>query len=336
MDIIITKVIHFGQFFMDNLTEHPIITTLTIIGVLTLAIVILFSLKSIYNYILRRKKDLFKIYGPGWAIITGGTDGIGLAYAKQLAARGFDICIIARNPSKLSLKALEIKEYAIKHGKRESTVDVKTVVFDFKYKNNPADYVELGKELEVLGENIAILVNNVGVAYILSFQDFEFDMLNELVSVNIFSQLMLSRIIIPKMLKRDKRTAIVNISSALGDVGFPYFSVYCATKAFNTALSKNLALELKSDNIDIMGVKCGRVNTSRNQHGGKGILIQNAEEAAISQLAQLGYNSETSGSWQHALGALQMYFMPDLLKLKIGKIARTQYIKKEEEILKEE
>jgi short-subunit dehydrogenase len=54
------------------------------------------------------------MYGNGqrgvWAVVTGGSDGIGLAMCHELAAQGFNICIVSRNKEKIETKLLEIRE----------------------------------------------------------------------------------------------------------------------------------------------------------------------------------------------------------------------------------
>lgn len=52
-----------------------------------------------------QRNDLTKVYGIGaWAVITGGTDGIGFGFCEELACKGFNICIISRSKQKLEKK----------------------------------------------------------------------------------------------------------------------------------------------------------------------------------------------------------------------------------------
>jgi len=59
----------------------------------------------------RQELDLLKRYGgPGtWALVTGASDGIGAEYCKQLAAKGFNICLVSRTVLKLQLVEAEVK-----------------------------------------------------------------------------------------------------------------------------------------------------------------------------------------------------------------------------------
>merc|ERR1719450_829776 len=95
------------------------------------------------------KKDLKK-YGS-WAVVTGATDGIGKAIAKQLAKRGINIVLISRSSDKLTTVAEELVTF---------NVQVKTITYDFSDANN---YGQIAEEIEDL--DIGILVNNVGISY---------------------------------------------------------------------------------------------------------------------------------------------------------------------------
>jgi 17beta-estradiol 17-dehydrogenase / very-long-chain 3-oxoacyl-CoA reductase len=67
------------------------------------------------------ERDLKKIYGDGWAIVTGATDGIGKALAFELAHRGFKVCLISRSAEKL--KQVE-KELVAKYKVSTATVQI--------------------------------------------------------------------------------------------------------------------------------------------------------------------------------------------------------------------
>ena len=73
-----------------------------------------------------RKQDLFKKYGGfgSWAVVSGGSDGIGLEYCKELARQGFNICMVARNEQKMIEKLAEVKEV-------NSAIETKYIVANF-------------------------------------------------------------------------------------------------------------------------------------------------------------------------------------------------------------
>lgn len=60
----------------------------------------LFFVKQVVRF-AKRPHDLLKRYGGGWAVITGGSDGIGLGFGEELAKLGFNIVVISRNKQKI-------------------------------------------------------------------------------------------------------------------------------------------------------------------------------------------------------------------------------------------
>lgn len=91
-------------------------------------------------------------YGP-WAVVTGGTDGIGRQYARQLAKRGLNIILISRNAEKLRATAQEL----------EVDFRVRTHVIVADLSEGRHIYPEIARQLQ--GKEIGILVNNAGVMY---------------------------------------------------------------------------------------------------------------------------------------------------------------------------
>ena len=68
------------------------------------------SLKFLYSYALQGQHNLLKLYGKEdtWAVVTGGSDGIGLQFCHELAKQGFNICIVARNAQKIESRLKEV------------------------------------------------------------------------------------------------------------------------------------------------------------------------------------------------------------------------------------
>ena len=90
-------------------------------------------LGSFKRHYLRGTYDIYKRYNKGdsWVVVTGGSDGIGLEICHQMAARGFNVCIVGRTQSKIEEKLRELEKYKIK---------TKYVVFDFASLVHIQDY----------------------------------------------------------------------------------------------------------------------------------------------------------------------------------------------------
>ena len=184
---------------------------------------LLSAIYSCYKYTLRPSKDLKKRYGDGWAIVTGASDGIGKAYAFELARRGFKVGLIARNKEKLNAVAEEIK--------KTYNTETKCVVFDFNVFYTDEVIAKLKEELEVF-DKVWLLINNAGVFYVgLIHQMLDKDVQN-LLNVNVYGLVFMTKILLPKLLENDKRSGIINIGSGATRFFYSNFTPYSGTKAF--------------------------------------------------------------------------------------------------------
>ena len=111
-------------------------------------------LSAFFKYFLRPGKNLKKL--GEWAVITGATDGIGKAYAKALAKKGFNIVLISRTESKLIDTKDEITA-------KYPSVSVKYVVCDYSKFDQASTQATVKSAIS--GLQIGILINNVGVSY---------------------------------------------------------------------------------------------------------------------------------------------------------------------------
>lgn len=181
----------------------------------------------------------FKQYGD-WVVVTGGSDGIGKAIATEFAKCGMHVCILARTKSKL--------EDVEQHIKSEYHVNVKTIVVDFRDDDDIYDQIK--EDLE--GLNVAVLVNNVGMAYLrpsahLDIPDHE-KYSTDTINVNVKSMIKLTGIILPRMVS-NKGGIVVNISSVIGSRNSPLFAVYGATKSFMITFTEALRQEYQQSGI---------------------------------------------------------------------------------------
>ena len=88
--------------------------TVSIIGSLWLLNFVFTFLYNVITLCCRCKQDLYKKYGDrngqSWAVVTGGSDGIGLEMSNQLAGYGFNVCIVSRNLEKIEQKIAELRQ----------------------------------------------------------------------------------------------------------------------------------------------------------------------------------------------------------------------------------
>ncbi|XP_037497767.1 very-long-chain 3-oxoacyl-CoA reductase 1 [Jatropha curcas] len=209
--------------FIDKLKDQPLwFLVLFFLGSLSLLKLFFAVLKWVYVNFLRPAKDLKK-YGS-WALVTGPTDGIGKAFAFQLARKGLNLVLVGRNADKL-------KDVSDSILSRYSKVQIKTVVVDFS--GDIDDGVKRIKET-VEDLDVGVLINNVGVSYPYArfFHELDEELLKNLIKVNVEGTTKVTQAVLPGMLKR-KKGAIVNIGSGAAIVipSDPLYAVYAATKA---------------------------------------------------------------------------------------------------------
>ena len=183
--------------------------------------------------------------------ITGASSGIGAACARKFAKEGYILLLNARSVDKLQAIKTELENV---YG-----TDVHILPF------NVRDREAAAKALTTLPESyqtIDILVNNAGLAL---GMDKEYEGTEEnydtMIETNITALLMITRLIVPSMVKRGKGH-IINIGSVAGDVAYPGGSVYCATKAAVKVLSDGLRMDLVDTPLRVTNVKPGLVETN--------------------------------------------------------------------------
>ncbi|CAK9172369.1 unnamed protein product [Ilex paraguariensis] len=179
-------------------------------------------LKWVFITFLRPPKNL-RNYGS-WALITGSTDGIGKAFAFKLAQKGLNLILVSRNFNKLNEVSTEI------HAQYRNT-QIKIIVLNFS-----GDVAAGVREMEaaIEGLEVGVLINNVGVTYSEArlFHEVEEEVWMNVVRVNLVGTSLVTRAVLPGMIKR-RRGAIVNIGSGAAIVvpSHPLYAIYAATKA---------------------------------------------------------------------------------------------------------
>jgi len=254
------------------------------------------------------KKDISKCYGKGtWAIITGASDGIGKGFAFTLAKKGFNLVLLARSESKLAQTQKEITQIY-------PSIVVKYIIADFKNSTQPEFIEQIYKQIKDL--DISLLINNVGVASIEPFCETTESKIHELFVVNMAPQVFLSRKIIPLMLKREKRSGIVNVSSMTGTCPLPYDALYSSSKAFNDYLSRALSIECHKK-IDIISLRPFYVSTKMVFNREAGIFTITPEECAEGCLQDLGTHHVTYGHYKHAIQGFVWDIIPKWIVIRL-------------------
>jgi NAD(P)-dependent dehydrogenase (short-subunit alcohol dehydrogenase family) len=187
------------------------------------------------------------------ALVTGATEGIGRAIAFALGRAGYRVGVCARTPSRLRALLDDLRLAGVTaHG---SPADVGVA----------ADVAALiGETVGALGP-LDVLVNNAGIAILKPFDQLSLEDWDSTMATNLRSLFLVTREVLPGMRARGEG-AIVNIASLAGRNGFTGGTAYAASKHAVLGFSRSLMLEVRKENIRVMTICPGSVDTSLMQH----------------------------------------------------------------------
>ncbi|HLH67060.1 MAG TPA: SDR family oxidoreductase [Solirubrobacteraceae bacterium] len=183
------------------------------------------------------------------ALITGASGGIGAQIARELAARGHGLVLVARRRERLSALA---RELAAEHGVR-----VETIAADLA---RPVSLTRIERRLGDLGLEVCILVNNAGFATGGPFHESDPKRELEQVRVLVEAVVALTRSFVPGMVRRGEG-AVLNVASTAGMQPLPHCAGYAAAKAYVLSFSEALHQELRAAGVTVTALAPGPVAT---------------------------------------------------------------------------
>lgn len=218
-------------------------------------------------------------YGP-WALIAGGSEGIGLAFAEVLAARGFNLILLARREDPLQQARAALQT--------QYGVEVITHSVDLAGTALESQLDALVGELE-----IGLLIYNAGATHGLGlFLDNSLESAQTLVRLNCHGPLLFCHRLARPMVARG-RGGIILLSSLSGLAGGGYIATYSATKSFDIGLAEGLWAELKPRGVDVLALIAGATDTPAVISSGANFSDETAQpmrsvDVATEGLTQLG------------------------------------------------
>jgi short-subunit dehydrogenase len=207
------------------------------------------------------------------ALVTGASAGIGAEIARELAARGYGVVLVARRKAKLDELAEELRS---EHGIRAEPLACDLA--------KPTPRGKLAKQIADLGLEIEILVNNAGFATNGPFHESDPAREIEQVRVLVEAPVALTSAFAPAMVERG-RGAILNISSVAAMQPLPYSAGYSAAKAYVLTFSEALHHELKGRGVIVTALCPGPVSTDFWEISGWEVAGGNSFEKSAPGLA---------------------------------------------------
>jgi short-subunit dehydrogenase len=172
------------------------------------------------------------------SVVTGASSGIGAIYADRLAARGYDLILVARRADRLDALSAKI---SAAHG-----VKVDSIVADL---TKDADLARVEKVLAT-DPAVRVLINNAGLARLSPIAQASAEDTQSQIALNVTALTRLTQAVVPAFVARNDGV-IVNIASVLAIHSIPVSSVYSGTKAFVLQYSRGLQQELAETGVKV-------------------------------------------------------------------------------------
>jgi len=238
-------------------------------------------------------------YGP-WALITGASHGLGAEFARQVAALGLNIVLVARSADELQTRADELEHAA--------SVQTRTVPLDLSRDDAVDRLIAATRDLE-----IGLLINNAGISIVRPFLSLDPEFLDRQLRVNNRAGLLLARHYGEQMVRRG-HGGMIFVSSGSALHGTPWSASYCATKAFNAMVAEALWYELRPRGVDVLGWLAGATRTPGflgNDPGRSGLVpVGEARPAVTEALRALGRRPSVADGRLNRLGYAVMGLLP--------------------------
>jgi uncharacterized protein len=190
------------------------------------------------------------------SLVTGASSGIGMAFARRLAARGDDLVIVARSEGRLKELADEIQSGL--------GCGVEVLPADLTLAD---DVGRVEQRLQSAERPIDLLVNNAGFGTAGKFVELPVGREDEEIRLNVLALMRLTHAALPGMLQRG-HGGVINVSSVGGFQPGPNNATYSATKAFVTSFSEAVHEELRGTGVKLLALCPGFTRTQFQERGG--------------------------------------------------------------------
>lgn len=261
---------------------------------------------------------------PSWALVTGSSDGLGLGFATELLANGFNVILHGRNPAKLEgIRSLLLRTYP----KRQIDILVLDAQTDTQ---DPGKFSALTARFS--DKHITMLVNNVGGpggAHPLCSPHADRTPGHDRIAldINVCFALEMTRAILPLLTRHGQPACVLNVGSGAARLPTPYIAVAGATKAFVEAWSKSLATEMVAEGhtqVEVRYELVGMCSTSQKRLASW--LVPEGRAYAKKSLGLVGAGRRVVwGYWPHALQFEPLLGLPAWVKeIATTKIVREQ------------
>jgi short-subunit dehydrogenase len=217
-----------------------------------------------------------------WALITGGSAGIGSALAEQLAAQGVNLLLTARRADRLARLADDL---AARH-----KIQTEVYAADLTQPQAPGEIFRFTEQKRL---PIELLINNAGFGAYGEFRKHEAERLLDMVQVNVASVVHLTHLFLPAMVER-RSGYILILASTAAFQPVPYLSTYAATKGFDLLFAEGLAEEVRQYGVRVCALCPGSTVSEFQQVAGQPSHMAGPQEPN-EKVARVGLEALAAG-----------------------------------------
>ena len=249
------------------------------------------------------KNEFLKKYGP-WAVVTGASEGIGAAFAAELASKGLNLVLVARREDRLEAMSRELAT--------KFKVEVRIQPTDLASKSSALGLFINTEELDV-GLLVAAAGFGTSGPMLLTNDRVESD----LVEVNCAAVLQ-QCLHYGRRMAAKRRGGIVLFSSVVAFQGAPFSANYAASKAYIQALAEGMGEELKADGVDVLSVAPGPIASGFAARANMNLgQTMTPEVVARVSIAALGKQRTVRPGWLSKLLGWGLSTAPRFLRVQI-------------------
>ena len=194
-----------------------------------------------------------------WAVVTGASSGLGVAFAERIASEGVSVILSARSADRLDAVGADLRS---RYG-----VETETVAADLGDRSQRRLLVEA-----MQGRDLSYLVNNAGFGTIGEFAEADPDRIYDELNLNVVALTKLSRAAVPGMVARG-HGAIINVASTAAFQPLPTMAVYAASKSYVLNFSIALWEELRTTGVRAMAICPGPTDTEFFSKAGDDLVL---------------------------------------------------------------
>jgi uncharacterized protein len=249
-----------------------------------------------------------------YAAITGASGGIGLCMARELAARKYDLLLIARSKKKLEEICAELQQ--------SFSVKASYLALDL---SDPASIDKTLEWLEGHGTELEIFINNAGYGLWGEVEKVNWPDLQNMMELNMTTLVGLCHRVIP-LLKLRKTSYLMNVASTASYQAVPTLTTYAATKGFVVLFTRGLRWELRKSGVSVSCLSPGATSTGFIDRAGLTQMKERAEKfsmqadvvARIAIKGMFNRKAEIIPGFMNWISVKATYFLPKYLVEKIA------------------